>query len=305
MEKWLAAAGFLALALALLEHWRTRRTQIRLGRMLERAMEEDFTETEFSESLLSALETRMAQYLSASALSARNLREERNKITSLIADVSHQTKTPVANLLLYAQLLLEQDLPEEARGCAEALEHQAERLRFLLESLVKSSRLETGILTLHPQPGPLQPVIDQAAAMAAPRAEAKGVSLIVEPSRAAANRDPKWTEEALFNLLDNAVKYTPPGGSVTVRAESLSLVARIDITDTGPGIPEAEQALIFRRFYRGTAASGEEGAGIGLYLVRQIAAGQGGYVKVFSRRGRGSRFSMYLPRTGGGLEPSS
>ena len=103
MEKWLAAAGFLALALALLEHWRTRRTQIRLGRMLERAMEEDFTETEFSESLLSALETRMAQYLSASALSARNLREERNKITSLIADVSHQTKTPVANLLLYAQ----------------------------------------------------------------------------------------------------------------------------------------------------------------------------------------------------------
>lgn len=303
MEKYLAAAGVLALALALLEHWRTRRVQIRLSRMLDRAMtEEDFAEMEFSESLLSAVETRLAHYLSASALSARNLRAERNQISGLIADISHQTRTPVANLLLYAQLLSEQDLPPEARSCAEALERQAERLRFLLESLVKSSRLETGILTLHPAPGPLQPVVDGAVAMAAPRAEARGVTLTAEPSGVTADLDPKWTEEALFNLLDNAVKYTPPGGSVTVETTACALFARIDVTDTGPGIPEAEHARIFRRFYRGAAAAGQEGVGLGLYLVRQIAAGQGGYVKVFSRPGKGARFSLYLPRTEGGCQ---
>ena len=100
----------------------------------------------------------------------------------------------------------------------------------------------------------------------------------------------------MCNLLDNAVKYTPAGGSITLEAIAYELFCRIDVTDTGPGIPEAEQARVFQRFYRSAAAYEAEGVGIGLYLSRQIVQGQGGYLKVFSRPGYGAKFSMYLPR---------
>ena len=287
----LAAAG-----IALWTHLRSRRMLDTLDRMLDDAIRGDFQESLYDESRLSALETRMAHYLSSSAVSARNLAEEKDKIKTLIGDISHQTKTPIANLLLYAQLLLEQDLPPESRAYVSALEGQAEKLRFLIDALVKTSRLETGVLAMAPKSHPIQQLLEAAAAQAAPRAEARGIALTVEPAGLTARFDPKWTAEALYNLVDNAVKYTPSGGSVTLRAVGYELFCRIDVTDTGPGIPEAEQARIFQRFYRSPAVSEEEGVGIGLYLARQIAAGQGGYLKVTSRPGEGSTFSLFLPR---------
>ena len=99
----------------------------------------------------------------------------------------------------------------------------------------------------------------------------------------------------MCNLIDNAVKYTPSGG-VTVSAHAYELFARIDVADTGPGIGEEELARVFQRFYRGAGSAEAEGVGIGIYLVRQIAEGQGGFVKAFSRPGRGTKFSLYLPR---------
>lgn len=114
--------------------------------------------------------------------------------------------------------------------------------------------------------------------------------------RGSALFDPKWTEEALCNLLDNAVKYTPAGGRVSVEIRPYEMFTAVCVQDTGPGIPEAEQAKIFGRFYRAPSAYQTEGVGIGLYLTRQIAAGQGGYIKVESSPGAGSIFSLYLPR---------
>ena len=287
----LAAAG-----IALWTHLRSRRMLDTLDRMLDDAIRGDFQESLYDESRLSALETRMAHYLSSNTVSARNLAAEKDAIKTLIGDISHQTKTPIANLLLYAQLLEEQDLPPESRAYVSALEGQAEKLRFLIDALVKTSRLESGVLAMTPKRHGLQQLLEDAAAQAAPRAEAKGIALTVEPTVLSARFDPKWTTEALYNLVDNAVKYTPTGGSVTLRAVGYELFCRIDVTDTGPGIPEAEQAKIFQRFYRSPAVSGEEGVGIGLYLARQIAAGQGGYLKVTSRTGEGSTFSLFLPR---------
>ena len=287
----LAAAG-----IALWAHLRSRRMLDTLDRMLDDAARGTFQESLYDESRLSALETRMAHYLSSNTVSARNLAAEKDAIKTLIGDISHQTKTPIANLLLYAQLLEEQDLPPESRAYVSALEGQAEKLRFLIDALVKTSRLESGVLAMTPKRHGLQQLLEDAAAQAAPRAEAKGITLTVEPTDLSARFDPKWTTEALYNLVDNAVKYTPTGGSVTLRAVGYELFCRIDVTDTGPGIPEAEQAKIFQRFYRSPAVSGEEGVGIGLYLARQIAAGQGGYLKVTSRPGEGSTFSLFLPR---------
>ena len=274
-----AIAAILVAVVSLTAAVRSRRSAKRilknLNGMLDAAMAGTFTEQDFDESLLSAVESRFAHYLAADALSAQRIQEEKDKIKTLIADISHQTKTPAANILLYAQLLSEQSLSPEGRSCAAALEGQVEKLCALIDALVKTSRLEAGVLALHPKAGPLAPMLEDAAAQFAP----------------------KWTAEAVCNLLDNAVKYTPAGGTVAVEVIPYPMFCCISVTDSGPGIPEAERAKVFQRFYRSAAAYETEGVGIGLYLARQIAEGQGGYIKASSRPGRGSCFSIYLPRS--------
>lgn len=290
----LAASILLAGGVVLWYRRRTRRILHNLNRMLDIAMQGDFTEDSFDESLLSALESKLAHYLAASTVSARNVAAEKEKLKALIGDISHQTKTPIANILLYTQLLAEQP---GNRDCLDALEGQTRKLQSLIEALVKTSRLESGVIALHPAPGNLLPVLESAIAQLAPKAAAKDISIAMEALDAEAVFDPKWTEEAVYNLLDNAVKYTPPGGSVTVSTSSYPMFSAVHVRDTGPGIPEEEQAKVFQRFYRGAEHNDEEGVGIGLYLVRQIAQGQGGYVKVSAQMGEGSTFSLYLPRS--------
>lgn len=298
MTGYVIAAAALAAALVIVayDRWQTACTMRRLDEMLTAAMNGTFFEKAFDESRLSALESRLARYLAASALSERNVREQKDQISALISDISHQTKTPVANLQLYAQLLSEQPLTAQGKDCASAISAQAEKLQTLIEALVKTSRLETGILALHPQLGEITPVVKRAAAQYAPKAAEKGIALTLGPHSGFAVFDPKWTEEAVCNLLDNAVKYTPAGGAVTVEVKNYELFSAIRVSDTGPGIPEAEQAKIFGRFYRAPGAYQAEGVGIGLYLTRQIAEKQGGYVKVESTPGKGSTFSLYIPQ---------
>lgn len=296
MEYLLIILAALAAVGALWSLISTRRLMGRLDRMISDAIDGKFTERTYDESALSALEAKLSHYLSASAASARSVQEEKDNIKSLISDISHQTKTPISNVLLYAELLSEQTLPSESREQVTALREQAEKLRYLIEALVKTSRLETGIFAMRPEAGRLQPMLEAAAGQLAPMAAEKGVSLSLISTEAAAVFDEKWTTEAVCNLLDNAVKYTPRGGSVTVDAVSYEMFCRINVTDTGLGIPEEEQPKIFKRFYRSAGVSREPGVGIGLYLARQIAEGQGGYIKVSSRPGSGSCFSLYLPR---------
>lgn len=299
MTGYLAAGAslLLALAVAVLSRRRTALTIRRLDEMLTAAMDGRFSEENFDESRLSALESRLARYLTASALSARRVQEQKDQISALISDISHQTKTPVANLQVYAQLLAEQPLTPQAAECARILSAQSDKLQTLIEALVKTSRLESGILTLHPEPSKTALVVERSAAQYAGKADRKGISLRVGAAEGTAVFDPKWTEEALCNLLDNAVKYTADGGTVTVEVKNYELFSAIRVTDTGPGISETEQAGIFGRFYRGTGNYQTEGVGIGLYLTRQIAEKQGGYVKVQSGPGEGSTFSLFLPRS--------
>lgn len=133
-----------AAAVVLWERRKVRKTMEEIERMLDAAMTGSFSEITFDESQLSALETKFAHYLSAAEASSRNMAQEKDKIKSLIADISHQTKTPIANLLLYSELLMEETLPASAKENVEALYKQSEKLRFLIDSLVKLSRLEMG-----------------------------------------------------------------------------------------------------------------------------------------------------------------
>ncbi len=293
---WIAAVCILAAAAIILwDRRKTEQTFETLEHMLDAAMNGTFTETSFDERRLSALETKFAHYLSSAETSARNVAVEKDRIKTLIADISHQTKTPIANLLLYSELLMEEELSGSARGNVEALYHQSEKLRFLISALVQLSRLENGIITLSPQNNALQPLLDRIAEQYTAKAAEKGLTLHLQDTDISAVFDPKWTAEALANIVDNAIKYTAHG-SVTITATGYDLFARIDITDTGIGIPESEQAQIFSRFYRGKEVQTQEGVGLGLYLARRIIADEGGYIKVTSSADKGSSFSVFLPK---------
>lgn len=290
------AAALAASAVIIYDRLQTARTMDRLEQMLDEAASGRFEVLRYNESRMSSIESRMADYLAAAELSAQELQAERDKIKTLISDIAHQTRTPIANVLLYAQLLLEQELGTESRECAAALSEQAERLKSLIDTLIKTSRLETGTLDLHPRRCELAPLLSSAAAQFAPAAAEKGLSLTVLPCGDTAVFDLKWTREALCNLLDNAVKYTPASGRITLSVQTYELFCRVDVCDTGPGIPEQERPRIFQRFYRAENAWESEGVGVGLYLARQIMEGQGGFVKVYSNVGQGSMFSLFLPR---------
>lgn len=297
------AAGvalLIACLVVILDRVQLARTMNRLDEMLTCAIDGSFSEKTFDESRLSALESRLKRYLTASDVSARKIQMQKDQISSLISDISHQTKTPVANLCLYAQLLAEQPLTPQGESCVKAMEQQAQKLQVLMEALTKSSRLETGILLLHPEKNSLEPMVQRAVEQFALKAKEKEIILTCENVQGQAVFDPKWTGEALCNLLDNAVKYTPCGGAVKVEVRNYEMFACIRITDSGPGISEEEQANIFGRFYRSREAYAEEGVGIGLYLARQIAEKQSGYVKVESTPGKGSCFCLFLPRDDNG-----
>lgn len=303
MGTFLGVLGLVALAaLLLLGLWLwldARRTVRRLDRMLSTAIDGGFGEESFDESAPSALESRMARFLNGSARSLRGVQRQRESIQRLLSDISHQTKTPLANLRLYSSLLMEEELTPRQREQAQVIFQQSEKLSFLIETLVKLSRLETDVLAVTPKSQPLSPLLERAVSQAKAAAEQKGIALqlhLQQQAEMKALYDLRWTAEALGNLLDNAVKYTPPGGCIQVSATQYELFCRIDVRDNGIGIAEEEQAQIFGRFYRGRQVREQEGLGIGLYLAREIAQKQGGYLKLSSRPGQGSTFSLYLPR---------
>lgn len=298
MMPWVVALCAVLAAAAVIgyDQYRVRHTMDTLNHMLDEAIDGTFTAAHFDESRLSAVEAKMQRYLEASGTTKAQLAEQKARIQGLIADVSHQTKTPIANILLYAELLSDKPLPDDCRDCVQALSAQAEKLRFLIASLVKAGRLETGVIAVHPKQDSVTALVQDALCEAAPKAAAKGITLSGTPADETACFDRKWTLEALGNLLDNAVKYTPSGGSVTVSVVPYELFCRIDVTDTGIGLTEEESSRVFARFYRAPAAQNAPGVGLGLYLAREIAAANGGYIKVSSHAGAGSTFSLFLPR---------
>ena len=275
---------------------KTKRTLSKLGSMLDAAISGSFTEHTFDESMLSALEAKLNRYLSECAVADKNLMAEKDKIKTLISDISHQTKTPIANILLYAQLLSEHQLPEDCNVCVKALSAQSAKLNFLIGALVKASRLETGIISVLPKQEPVEQLLNAVTEQIRPQAAAKNISFSVLGNADSACFDLKWTIEAVYNIIDNAVKYTPAGGRIQVKAESYELFCRIDVTDNGIGIAEDEHSKVFTRFYRSPSVSDQEGVGIGLFLAREILAAQGGYIKLSSAPHQGSTFSVFLPR---------
>ena len=272
-----------------------RRLMESLDSMLEKAIDGEFRERDYSERMLSSIEQKMAKFLAASERTLKTATEERENIKSLVSDISHQTRTPVANIELYTQLLAEKGLDGESAACVRAIESQSEKLRELIEALIKTSRLETGIIALKPSAAELSDIVSRAVEQYRPKAGEKNIELSADMSQMKALCDPKWTEEALCNILDNAVKYTPEGGKITVNMTEYEMFCRIDVADTGVGVTEEELPKIFSRFYRGKNTAGYPGLGIGLYLTRRILSEEGGYIRA-ARSKSGSVFFVFVPK---------
>ncbi len=227
-----------------------------------------------------------------------SIAKERADLQELISDISHQVKTPIANLKMINSTLMEQQVPvQKQKEFLAAQTSQLDKLDFLMQAMIKTSRLETGVISLEQKQQPIYDTLAAALGGILLNAEKKQIDVQVDcPEELSISHDRKWTSEALFNILDNAVKYTPAGGQIHVSVECWEMYVKIDIADTGIGISEKHQGTIFKRFYREDAVHDVDGIGIGLYLSREIVSLQGGYIQVASKVSKGSVFSVFLPR---------
>lgn len=252
---------------------------------------------EEEDTLLSRLQNQLIKLRAILKSHLEQVDQEKGHIQSLVSDIAHQVKTPVATARAYCELLREDGISDsERQNRLDALQNALDKLTFLTESLIQLSRMESGLIHLSPTPVDLGDLLLEAIKQIYPRAREKSLELNYTPGTLPAVRtDDRWTAEAIANLLDNAVKYTPARGQITISSSLLPSYVRLDIFSTSVPIPEEEQAQVFARFFRGSASAGQEGVGIGLYLAREIMTHQQGFIRLTTSP-RGNTFSMFFQR---------
>lgn len=243
----------------------------------------------FEETLLSKLTTKVIRIDQVMRNMTRQANEQKESIQSLVTDISHQVKTPMANIMLSAESLSEHALTEEEKVFfCEILQTQTQKLEFLMEGMIKISRMENGHIVTSPRKVIISELLDEATAPLHIRLNEKKIHLCCDYEDCYVYCDGRWTIEALFNILDNAVKYTHPRGAIVITVNRMSQYTRINIKDTGIGIPKNHIQDAFTRFYKGEATDDSNGIGVGLYLSREIITKQGGYITLKSEEGIGT-----------------
>ena len=328
MEKFMICMAVLAAAagiaiVCIRRYYRKRMqaaTQMLLER-LDRAIGGEMQEEIFDESVDAAVTERLNRLLELTNMHQEQAETERDTIKSIISNITHQIRTPVTNIMLYTGLLQEiLAAPGQDGGVTENISHlllklqkQADKLDFFMKELVKSTYTEQEMISLHPEMTDVQEIMAAACQTVELSAMKKGIVIAVQSAGDVQQHgkeetadvilcyaDRKWTVEALANVLDNAVKYSPSGSRIDVRLRTGESFLCVEIEDRGCGIREEEQGRIFERFYRAEEVSAEPGFGIGLYLVREVLSRQGGYARVKSAPGEGTTMYLYLSRYAAG-----
>ena len=222
--------------------------------------------------------------------------QEKETIQSFISDMSHQMKTPLSGVSMYTDLLLEGNTTDaEQQEFLFRIKAGTEKLQWMMDSLVKMSRLEIGAIELSPVPAGIKQTISDSISSVFGTAAKKNISIkSAHFEDVPLLHDRKWTREAITNVLENAVKYSPQDSEINISVEALPIYTKISVTDYGIGISPDEWNSIFKRFYRGQNAKGVDGAGLGLYLASLVFQKQGGYILVDSRPGQYTTFAMFL-----------
>lgn len=328
MEKFMICMAVLAAAagiaiVCIRRYYRKRMqaaTQMLLER-LDRAIGGEMQEEIFDESVDAAVTEKLNRLLELTNMHQEQAETERDTIKSIISNITHQIRTPVTNIMLYTGLLQEivaapgQDgeVTENISHLLLKLQKQADKLDFFMKELVKSTYTEQEMISLHPEMTDVQEIVAAACQTVELSAMKKGIVIAVQPAGDVQQHgkeetadgilcyaDRKWTVEALANVLDNAVKYSPSGSRIDVRLRTGESFLCVEVEDRGCGIREEEQGRIFERFYRAEEVSAEPGFGIGLYLVREVLSRQGGYARVKSAPGEGTTMYLYLSRYAAG-----
>lgn len=238
---------------------------------------------------LTPTERRLITYLNELETREARVQNGYRSISSLVADIAHQSKTPLSSILMYTEL--------SENG--EIIRTQTEKLAFLMDSLTKLAKCEGGLIAenLSPKENSVKELIRQVIEANYTSVDAKEIEIRCDvPEELTAVFDLRWTAEALGNILDNAVKYSPQKSIVIISVCTYDMFVRIDIADEGCGIPENELCNIWKRFYRGKNAENCSGVGIGLYLTANILSTEGGRVSAKSSPD-GSIFTIFLPKT--------
>ena len=224
------------------------------------------------------------------------LGKEKEEIRGMIADTAHQLRTPLANMESYLELLETMDWEEKEReNYLLALRESQEKIRFLTEGLIKMARLESRIIQIRKEARDLQETLLESILQVKKAAEEKHIEIRLEMTAGEqAPHDRQWLGEAVYNLLDNSVKYSEEYGQILMTVVRNEMFTEIRVRDWGRGIEEGEENLVFGRFYRGKNVSGEKGFGLGLYLAREIVHQHGGFLKL-KRQEPGLSVSIYLP----------
>lgn len=222
-------------------------------------------------------------------------KQEHENIKKLVSDISHQLKTPIANLKIYSSFLKDCQLSvEQQKEYINIICLSIERLNFLSENIIKVSRLESGIIQLKMQKQSLNGTILKAIKDIYTKAQQKNIEIQYnEKDKIELKHDRNWTAEAVFNLLDNAVKYGSNGNTIYISIRRLGMFAEISVKDENTVIPYEERNNVFMRFYRGNNSNRQEGLGVGLYLSREIVVKQGGYINLRTS-GNGNIFTIML-----------
>ena len=282
---------------------REQRQITELRNLLEMCQREDYSfvgeEASLSELYAPQFADSLVKLGQNLALKTRQLAEEKDQTKTLVTDISHQLKTPVSALKNCYAMSMETE-GEEQVNFLKACTRQIERLERLMEALIQVSRMEQGMIRVQPVETSLTEILVGAVNIVYHKAKDKEIQFDtqeVEGQEYSVTADPKWSAEAIANLLDNAIKYSPEGSRIQIRVQKLYSFIEIEIEDEGTGIPKEEQTLIFQRFYRGKSETVKraDGWGIGLYLSRKILEEEGGSLFMRQGRERGSIFVVHLP----------
>lgn len=292
------AVLFLLSIFAVLFVWKRNRKMYRvIDQMLDEILDgEKISQSDIKEGEISALASKAKRIQEKMDSEIRKAEGEKEQVKSLISNMSHQLKTPLAGLIMYREMLENDNLDQESRKkFLKKMKRQSEKLDWILQSLFKMVNLEQGAVIFEAEALPVKETIIDAVSAVLDKADKKEICIVSEPfSDRILWHNKKWTTEVLVNLLENAVKYTNVGGMITIFVRPMELYCEIGIRDTGIGIQKEELTEIFKRFYRSKQVENVEGSGIGLYLSRLILEQEKGYLTVTSEPGKGSTFSVFL-----------
>lgn len=261
-----------------------------LSAYIDKALDGNLEITEFDEKELSKIKSKLIKFLYSNQVKEKKISTEKSKTKDLIADISHQTKTPITNLSLYISLL--EDDPKEEY--LEIIKYELNKLEFLIQNLVKSSRLESDIISLQKHQANLKDIIEDVLREFKVILDEKCISINLKNEDLIFALDERWLKEAIHNLVDNAIKYSPNGSTINISIYKSYLNYNLDIENECKDISEEALPKIFERFYRGKNSVSKDGLGLGLYIAREIIEKHGGNIKASLNENR-IKFSVDFP----------